>query len=172
VTDPNKYNPPPASFTIACPTCAGPAEFRFPFELVTAKRPSQLEPWPSAEDASWGGWRVIQHDPSLYRWKQPPQGYTQTNDGIRRCPRCVGRFKHVLDWPADAYYRFDLREALLWAWTRQQAVALADFIESKERRPEATGSYLFLHHVPKAFLAHGARERIVRKIRSRLAELG
>jgi hypothetical protein len=172
VTDFNKYNPYPDRFTITCPLCAGPAEFRFAFRLLseTQIKRARAEMWPTSEITRWGGWHVVQHDPGLYRWKPPPQGYQRSDDGIRMCTRCVGRFRHKLEWPSDAYYRFGLKEGLLWAWTLPHARALADFIESKERA-FTRGYSQFLRYIPAVFLDRRARARVVRVIRKRLSEL-
>lgn len=170
MTDINKYNPYPDICIIRCPVCGGPAEFRFAFTLLGERQYSEFQTkmWPWAETARWGGWYVIQHDPALYRWKPPPQGYERNNDGIRMCAVCVGRAKHRLDWPTDAFYRFELREGLLWAWTFDHASALADFIESKERDPGQHGYFLFLRHIPKEFLDRRCRDRVVREIRKKI----
>lgn len=170
MTDLNKHNPYPDAFTIRCPGCGGPAEFRFAFTLVgkNEKSPFEGRMWPTAETTEWGGWRVIQHDPKLYSWKPPPRGYQRSDEGIYACDRCIGRFKHTLDWPHDAYYRFEVREGLLWAWTLSHAEALADYIESMDRKPERHKHFLFLRHIPAVFLQHGSRERIARCIRKEI----
>jgi hypothetical protein len=107
------------SFTIRCPICMGTAEFRFAILSLSDRRLSSFmaEMWPSAQVVRWGGWHVVQHDPNLYAWKPPPYGFRRSGDGIRMCVTCVGRFKHKLNWPADAYYRFEFSEGLLWAWS-------------------------------------------------------
>lgn len=173
VTDFNKYNPYPSIFDIRCPKCAGKAEFRFAFALLSQKEYDRMKPklWPCAETTSWGNWIVVQHEPAMFRWKPPARGYRRSDHGIRSCSSCIGRFKHHLHWPRDAYYRFDLREGLLWAWSESHVHSLIDFIESKDRDPAKHGNYLFLRHIPKEFLDGRRRHRVVRDLKKGLAQL-
>lgn len=190
MTDPNKFNPYPDIATIRCPSCGEVAEFRRGISLVGHREWPWWAPrlWPCARATDWDGkerwapgdappewrgWIVLEHDPALFRWKKPPRGYKGTDEGVIACSRCVGRRAHVLRWPDDAYYRFDLPQGQLWAWDRAGAEALVDFIASAERDPGAhRGHFLFLRHVPKAFLGAKDREMIVRRIRRELARRG
>lgn len=175
MTDFNKFNPYPDILTIKCPSCSGPAEFRFPFSLLHMRDITSLrfKLWPTSEITRWGGWYVVQHDPELFRWK-PPRYYEncRSTQGIRWCNHCVGRAKHTLVWPSDAFFAFELREGVLWAWTEEHAKVLADYIGSKDRKPENyAGYYLFLHHIPSVYLDHRARKRVSTLIRKRINEL-
>lgn len=191
MTDFNKYNPYPYIATIRCPRCDGAAEFRKAFALVDASAWAWWEArlWPCARATdwqakarwaagdpppAWSGWIVIEQDPTLYRWQQPsPRGYAATDEGVIACPRCVGRRRHTLSWPADAYYRFQLPQGLLWAWSREGAEALVEFLASSRRDPRAHGpaQLLFLRHIPAAFLAAKDRASIVSRLRRQLSEL-
>ena len=91
MTDINKFNPYPDIFNIKCPKCEGKAEFRFKFLLT--KEDHSVPMWPSASTIKWGNWTVIEHDPKLYKWKEPSGGYKATDEGIYNCTKCVGRFK-------------------------------------------------------------------------------
>lgn len=188
MTDFNKHNPYPDIATIRCPRCESRAEFRKAFSLIGTRSwawwASRL--WPSSRATNWDaqkrwvagdpppdwrGWIVIEHDPGLFQWKQPSGGYRRGSDeGIVMCSHCVGRRKHILRWPSDAYYRFDLPQGLLWAWNREGAEALVEFIASTKRDPAAHGHYLFLRHIPSVFLAAKRRESIIKLLRRELAK--
>ena len=190
VTDFNKYNPYPYIATIRCPSCDGRAEFRKAFALVQQRHWSYWEPrlwacgratswdrdeqWAPGDPApAWRGWIIIEQDPALFRWKQPPSGYHDDDRGVVSCARCVGRRRHTLRWPADAHYRFELPEGVLWAWSREGAEALIAYIDSTDRRPgeHGRGQYLFLRHIPTVFLRAKNRARVVRRLRRTLDEL-
>ena len=190
MTDYNKHNPYPYIATIRCPRCGKAAEFRKAFALIQGKAWGWWEPrlWPSASLTDWDGkerwypgdpapawrsWIVIEQDPSIHRWKKPPRGgYSATDEGVIACLNCVGRRKHVLDWPADAFYRFELTQGVLWAWNRELAQALIDFIGSTRRDPAAYGPhFLFLSHIPKRFLLAKEREATVKLLDRALQKL-
>ncbi|MEZ4340687.1 MAG: hypothetical protein R3B82_29040 [Sandaracinaceae bacterium] len=190
MTDYNKHNPYPHIATIRCPACGERAEFRKGLALVSKGEWGWWEPrlWPSARATNWEGterwapgdpkpawrsWIIIEQDPALIRWTKPAAGYRGTDEGVVACARCVGRHTHVLAWPDDAFYRFELPRGVLWAWSREGADALIDFIESTQRDPKAHGPayHLFLRHVPKHFLGAKDRRVIVKRLRRRLAEL-
>lgn len=169
MTNLNKYNPYPESIAIRCPKCGEPAEFRFPFTFVGKHGPKPPPAWPSTDVTTWGNWTVIQHDPALYPWKQPPEGHSRAHAGIRACPRCAGRFAHTLSWPSDAYYSCEIRGQALWAWSRDHVVALVDFLASAERDPSKYPNYfLYLRHIPSHFTAAKHRELAVRKLKQLL----
>jgi hypothetical protein len=165
MTDLNKHNPYPESFFIRCPKCEGPSEFRFAFTLIGSARQKPPRDWPSAAIAKWGDWKVIQHDPALYPWKPPSGGYTRTDDGIRACPKCGGRFRHRLSWPRDAYFKCEVRGETLWAWTLDHARVLRDFIASSGRNPAKHDHFfLFLHHIPEHFLRAKNRDLVLKRL--------
>jgi len=167
MTDPNKFNPYPNEFTIKCPKCNNPAEFRFPFILYSenSECEARKSKWECSEVCRWGNWHVLQIDPNLFKWKDPSGGYSRSNFGIVRCDVCAVRIKHVLEWPQDAYFVIHHKDDCLWAWTMKHMQVLSSFIMSTERKPEKyAGFYLFLRHIPKTFLYVKNREQVVKKI--------
>ncbi len=190
MTDLNKFNPYPDEATIRCPRCGQRATFRHAFSLVQRRDWTWWESrlWPSSRMGDWSGrnrWRsgqppptwkgeiIIEHDPELFEWRPPSDGHRRSDDGIVRCERCIGRIAHRLLWPEDAWYRFEVRRGLLWAWSRPHAVAMRDFIASHERKPGAHGYgfILFLSHIPGKFLQAKERDAIVATIDSGLRRL-
>jgi len=189
MTDANKYNPYPHEAVVRCPRCDGRALFRHAFALLSRRQWNHWESrlWPCARaidwegrahwapgdpPPSWSGWIVVQQDPTQHRWKKPPDGHRRTDEGIVQCSECVGRFAHTLRWPDDAWYRFELRRGVLWAWSRDYVLALIEYLESDRRDASAHGGYgLFLHHVPSKFLGAKDRDDHVKRLRQLLAEL-
>lgn len=189
MTDPNKFNPWPDEVTVRCARCTGRAAFRCAFSLVDASGWQAWQPrlWPGARATDWQrvhqwqpgdpppewrGWIVIEHDAALHRWKQPPEGHARSDLGIILCAGCVERRRHELRWPQDAWYRFELRQGVLWAWDRRHADALVGYLASAQRDPAAHGPFhSFLLHVPSRFLAAAERDEVVHRLRRQLAQL-
>lgn len=90
-----------------------------------------------------GTWRDLRRPD-----RQGPQGL-----GAVQCVRCTLRRRHVLRWPADAFYRCEVRGEELWAWTREQCALLRDYVASAVRDREVVrASHPFLAFVPARFL--------------------
>lgn len=87
-----------------------------------------------------------------------------------QCDSCVSRFEHELDWPCDALWKTSVGNDLLWAHTRDELVALRQFIETEGREPDNNSpNYYFVRHVPKVFLNVKRRSTTLARI-SRLLE--
>ncbi|MCB1388102.1 MAG: hypothetical protein KDK12_02960 [Rhodobacteraceae bacterium] len=87
------------------------------------------------------------------------------------CDRCGLREVRAVSWPADAFFQIEHRGHVLWAWDRETALVLCDYVAGADRRLGYTDPNLaFLKRVPSAFLTAKAREPVVRKLRRRLAE--
>lgn len=105
-----------------------------------------------------------------------------------RCPRCRdhaifdkgvvecinGHFllTHVLSWPDDAYYRWEIRGVTLWAWSRDHACRLLEFIKAADRNPHHYPRYhRSLRKLPRTVLLAKNRDLVIRKM-SRLLGSG
>lgn len=167
----------PVSFNVRCHACGGRATFDEPFAFLSgSKKDAVLEGLPTHR---WGGWLVVEKYPTLLSWKAPhgshqvivfsrctpPNGeYVYHHTGVVRCEDCFWSGVRKLNWPDDAYYRWDIRGEVLWAWSAEHARALLDYISSKNREA-GDGPYARnLHHLPKEFLDAKIRDRIVKKI--------
>lgn len=191
LTDWYKFNPWPEEAVVRCDRCRSAATFRVSFSLTQFSDRSWQEwkgrLWPSARvtswdrkeswspgepDPSWRGWIVIEHDPGIHRWVQPSEGHRQSDTGIVFCAQCSARREHRLRWPEDAWYRFELRQGLLWAWSRAHVDALIDYIASTDRDAGAHHPFGgFLRHVPSEFLAVTDRDEIVKRLRREVERL-
>lgn len=77
---------------------------------------------------------------------------------------CGLRRKHSLQWPHDAFYKVDYRSKMLWAFDREIAFELRNYILSTNRNVENHKWQGFLMKVPKLFLSANARKPIVGKL--------
>lgn len=88
--------------------------------------------------------------------------------GAVYCPSCRRAKKHTLDWPTDAYYKIEYRGDLLWAFNKESALALRDYIESDARKKSGRKWGGFLMKIPAQFQVKKARPTIVKKLNKKL----
>ncbi len=93
-------------------------------------------------------------------WNHSKYSYRGHDIGSIRCGHCQLRKKHVLNWPADAYYSVSWRHNVLWAFHRESACDLYDYLQSKTRDTSKYRWGLFLLHVPTVFKTAKAREAV------------
>lgn len=160
---------------IRCPRCGGRARWEEPFEL-TGMRDEINASAPGATTRSWGPWRVREKFPSVVRWRAPRKGvgWAHYAQGVVRCSACHMVAEHRLRWPADAYFRWNVRGTVLWAWHAEHARVLHDHVAAKVRDPFRYPQPYprSLQRLPADVLAGRSRERVARKIAATLAELG
>jgi hypothetical protein len=168
-----------ASIDIVCPGCGHLAIFDEPFIFFSGNQPM-------AEGQTyhrWGNWRIVEKYPSVITWS-PPQGhqyylrkgngtapgYPLLHRGMVLCPHCHISKLHTLSWPTDAWWKWEIRGQLLWAWDRAHAKEILDFIRLKRRphRPISTR----LGRVPSFFLKAKQRHTVAQKISASLADGG
>ena len=69
--------------------------------------------------------------------------------------------KHKLTWPDDAFWQWEIKGELLWAWNRQHAQVIFEYINESIKPPRY--SY-YLRYVPSHFLSSKVRELVVKKM--------
>ena len=132
----------------------------------------------------WGEWMVVEKFPGFVPW-DPPAGpeqelsfpearegsghYAYMKRGAYRCVVCNDTGGRPLAWPADAYHQWEMDGNLLWAVSRDHALAIREFIASGVRKPSGDFSPL-LKQIPRAFLKPEAREAILKRIDASCAE--
>ena len=89
--------------------------------------------------------------------------------GTLVCPACGKRRKHTLDWPQDAYYQIEHRGEVLWAFDRECASELLEYVKSSDRKREGYRYKLFLMKVPGVFLGQKVRGAISKKLQGLLS---
>jgi hypothetical protein len=153
---------------VRCRVCGGPAVLDAPFEFYSAR-----DGLPEAEMRPahrWDGWLVIEKHPSIARWVAPDAGQSYSRFlGVALCSKCHAQYAYEVSWPADAYYQWEIRGHILWAYNREHTRVLLDFIESKERDPGRFPGYAkSLTKLPTEFITAKVREDIVKAISSTL----
>lgn len=157
---------------IICPDCGGLAQFEEPFEFVSQ---DEVPPDETRPTHRWGGWIVIERFPSEIHWKAPSEssryvrgggdpgqgGYPLRTKGLVRCTHCHANQMHRLNWPSDAYWQWEIRGQLLWAWDKEHAQQILDFIRQTARPARRSTR---LKHIPAHFLSAKVRDLVVRKI--------
>jgi hypothetical protein len=157
---------------IKCPDCKNLALFEEPFEFQSSKDTPANE---TQSSYRWGGWTVVERFPSLIKWKAPSGssqylrhggntssgGYPLLNNGLVLCPACHSNRKHKLSWPHDAYWQWEIRGEILWAWDKNHAEEILTFVK-KVSRPSQRPSRLW--HLPSHFLSAKMRDLVVQKI--------
>lgn len=162
----------PADVAVACPTCRELARFEAPF-LLHDTTPVQ----PAGRVVAHGSRFVEERFPQLVRWDDPDNairtGYAhklRSNVlGIFACPACGQVRRHILEWPAEAYFTCAVRGETLWAWNREHLLQIRDFIQ-KEHRP-ARGTRGWIGSIPTHFLLARNREAAIKAIDRTLAGL-
>jgi len=74
---------------------------------------------------------------------------------------------HTLDLPNDAFFAIGYKGKQLWAFNRESAVDLRNFISGTDRNIDDDKWRNFLLHVPSIFTSKKARESVT-KLLSRL----
>lgn len=92
MTDLNKYNPYPEAFTITCPVCAAPAEFRFAFRLVSDRQwaNAKAEMWPTAETTKWGAGMSFSMTQLFTAGSSPPKAIGEMTTAYACAPNAWG----------------------------------------------------------------------------------
>lgn len=173
-----------ACLEIRCPRCGGRAAFDEPFQFIPTGASKDR---PLGELKQWGGWYVREKYPSVLRWK-PPRGFGQylftgggrssggyalRRRGVVRCRECHLVAVHVLSWPGDAYFQWNVRGTRLWALDANHARVLLHYIESTLRDPARHPAYQHsLRKLPAAILAARSRHVVAKKIRATLQASG
>lgn len=167
-----KYNP----IDIVCPDCGGLAKFEEPFDFLSKSEVSTHERRPLHR---WGGWVVLERFPSQVNWKAPSGssqylrnggdngkgGYPLLTNGLVQCQSCHSNRKHKLDWPNDAFWQWQIRGELLWAWDKDHAKTILSFVRKTDR---PSRYHYRLKYLPSHFLSSKVRNLVVQKMEQSL----
>jgi len=114
----------PNAVTIHCPECGSKASLKNPKQHIEMVGPST---------------------------RPLKRKYTDFADGHISCLNC-GLIKEIrIEWPVDAYYQGDVKGKLLWAWNKEHAIAIRNFIDSMERVYLGVRYSSALYHLPEHF---------------------
>jgi len=185
-----EWNPMPHIVEIRCPECGGHAEFEFA-EVVHIRlkkdvdffKKSKLFEYRFLRDRAGTGWHAAFYFPRVHGRSTDilddlPAGYSPADwNHSRYLYRSHGsdwgtvdcferdlRRRHVLSWPDEAFYQIVFRRDVLWAFHRESAVEIRDFIAFVDRDHAAFKWGTLLIHLPKELLAAKARDGIVKRL--------
>jgi hypothetical protein len=95
--------------------------------------------------------------------------YGNANGFVVKCYSCHLVDAHAVNWPEDAYFQWDIRGHILWAFNREHATVLLEFIRSDERDETQFGYHSKnLRRLPTHFIAANMRDLIVKEISATL----
>lgn len=152
---------------IECPSCQREALFDgMPYEFVPER--NWKKSGRSEVNFKFSGWHVVERYPSLVRWS-PKKAINDTKQtkkhGVAKCSNCGYISESYLAWPENAYYKWDIRGTLLWAYNRQHAMALLKHIETGHR--DRGKGYKF-YKLPRVVISRKNRALVIKQIKRRL----
>jgi hypothetical protein len=154
----------PMQLDIRCPACGARALWDEPFRIVDGKAVANIDPQLVHK---WGQRYIIEKYPSVLKWRQDSgKSYRYHHRGVMKCLNCHRVAVHQLDWSHDAFYRWDIRGTILWAWNKAHALDILHYIESSERQPEKFAYCYWLKRLPRPTLSAKVRDLIVKRIRA------
>lgn len=190
MTGPYEWTPIPHRVDVVCPACRHRAEFEFA-EVVRIKLKSDV---PFFQQSSvfehqkfhdysghfWHGALYFQglHGDPRQAIHELPAGYSAEEwdhskylrnragwpMGSIRCGSCHMRRKHELNWPEEAYFSVAYRNHVLWAFHRESAAELLEYLLSTERDNSQYRWRYFLRHVPTVFKVRKARDAVTKQL--------
>ncbi len=157
---------------IKCPDCGCLAKFEEPFEFFSQNERNIDE---AKVTHIWGGWIVLERFPSQINWKAPSGshqflrgggdsetgGYPLFTNGLVHCSKCYSNSKHKLNWPNDAFWQWDIRGKLLWAWDERHAQTIRRYLRQYIRGSRRSPS---LKYIPSHFLSSKVREQVIKEM--------
>jgi hypothetical protein len=190
MTAPYEWYPLPHTLDVRCSRCEQRAYFEFA-ELVRIKEKKDVQFFKESDqfeyllcqDSCGHKWHGALFFPGLHgrtidTIRNLPAGYAPSDWAHSRylsnrsdlplgsidCEQCGLRQSHHLKWPQDAYYQIEYKRQILWAFHRETAIELKEYILSKDRDRAKFQWQYFLLHIPTIFLQHNARDEIVKKL--------
>jgi hypothetical protein len=155
----------PGDVELSCPQCRHSARFEAPF-LLHAEQPEHA----TGRVVQFGKRFLEERYPHVVGWEDPDNAARSSHHhqlrsnilGVLMCPACGITRRHLLDWPADAYFTCTVKGELLWAWNREHLLQIRDFIQ-KEHRP-GRGTRGWIGSIPTHFLLAKNRDAAIKAI--------
>ncbi len=86
------------------------------------------------------------------------------------CLECGFQNDKLIYWPEDAYWKFNVKGEVLWAWSEEHAKEIFNFLKSKERKPFKFKFTAALLHIPTHFKLSKNRDGALKAIEKKLNE--
>ncbi|HEX8244821.1 MAG TPA: hypothetical protein VF541_15040 [Longimicrobium sp.] len=157
------------ALAIRCPRCGREAAFEPPSYVLERDDAKAAAADPSLEGTWHGRYYEVLRYPALIGRKELARFRREIRRvGICRCGACGYLNRHLLEWPAEAFYAVSIRGRTLWMYDRGHALRLRAYVaaEDRQRVPGAR----WLSRVPKEFLAARNRAELVKKLDRLLAD--
>ena len=194
MTLPYEDNPMPHVLSVQCPDCKHEAVFEFS-ECVRIRRTHDIKYFKAspmfehkkASNRDGQGVNLACYYHKLTQHTLPeisdlPDGYSMADwehssymyrpyefdAGTVICRSCGLRRKHNLSWPSDSYFQIHHKQQILWAFDRESAVEILDFIRSKNRDRSKYKYRSFLLKIPPQFLDKKVRDVVAKRLSARL----
>ena len=158
------------SITVRCPRCGGRAIYDTPFIFYEKNdKRVQGETRPVHPVAGRYKW-VAEKYPSIYPWSPSSKVRAAIGGtGVIKCAQCHLVKVHSLSWPADAYYKWEVKGRVLWARSYKHARVILGFLQSTTREPLDYGSFAAdLRKLPREAISAKNRARIVKMLKDTL----
>ena len=177
-----EQNPPPDRIAIRCPRCGDQAVFAFGAYAYVDDRNARLalgklsscqtfttkldgekrhivggEGAPAFEGTSLAkiGW---DRDGSRPRKREGMQL------GAFACSVCLTEKVHTLTWPSDAFYVCAVQGETVWSWTRDECLALRDYVAGGDEARASMPERLGLRQLPPNLLEGSGRDDLVKRL--------
>lgn len=184
------WNPMPHKLDIQCPACGSCATFEF-VEIVRIELKKDIEffqqssvfDYQRLQDSCGHYWHGALyfaglHGGNVAAISELPDGYSPEdwshNKYLYRghgqdwgsvvCSKCHLSKKHNLKWPHEAFFSVDYKGHKLWAFHRESAVDLKNYIKAQNRELDNFKWQGFLLHIPVIFKQKKARDFIVKHL--------
>jgi len=195
MTEMYDWNAMPHQVDVKCPSCSCKATFEFA-EVVKIELKKDIEFFKNSsvfeyevfKDACGHKWHGALYCAGLHGGDvnaidDLPDGYKKENwshsrylyrshgldIGSVNCSGCFLRRNHQLNWPEEAYFSIEYKGHQLWAFNRESAAELREYIHGSVRKHEKYKWNNFLLHVPAVFKRQGTRDHVVKKLSRLLA---
>ncbi|MDF4206360.1 MULTISPECIES: hypothetical protein [Pseudomonas] len=185
------WSPMPHQLALSCPQCAGQACFDFVVARPIERKADVpffqahplLEYWKEQDNCGHYHHYALYfpglHGDPMQSLGPLPDGYSPSHWqrsaywyrdhgldlGSVRCEHCHYAARHHLNWPGEAYFSVLYKGQMLWAFNRESALALHDYLGSAQRNPGGYPWRSFLRHIPGPFKSRKARQPLTRSLK-------
>lgn len=174
--------------SVKCPECGKEATFNYAQVIRLEKKADASlfdQQWFVAktfktEYSKWPGMLFFPRPNAVCSWQEKcPEKYRHASSwphmanasgtdgvdlGYLYCPQCHFAAKHVLNWPADAYYTIQYRDHVLWAFNRDMMVEIRNYIHAPTRSDLYPVEPVIIRHLPTFFKRAKNRDTLVKKL--------
>lgn len=150
-----------SEIAITCPKCGSEAVFRKAFEFVTKEQKEEIE-----KSSTFYG-NIIESR-GKYFIERYPKDFCfpdDINSGMVICEKCSYSHEHGAVLPSECYYQIFLHGERIWAYNREQMIALYEYVAAKNRNiPVYAKYYRFLYNIPRFVFFKKNRKKVLKEI--------